>query len=153
VIDCSATDGKPIDPERLEILKWVDVLICGSGFGTSATGETDHWKIAEKLMAMGPSTVVQTEGENGSYSMTADERFHTPALEIEPLDTTGAGDVFHGAYIVGLLKGWTPQEIARFCTCVSALECMRFGGRKGIPYYDEVIAFMKERGVELPAGA
>ena len=99
---------------------------------------------------MGPSIFVQTEGEEGSYTITSDECFHTPAFSVEVVDTTGAGDVFHGAYIVGLLHGWNLQQVAQFATAASAIECTNLGGRVGIPCFDEVISFLNERGILLP---
>ena len=92
---------------------------------------------------------MQTEGEGGSYTLTAEERFHTPAFDVEVIDTTGAGDVFHGAYIVGLLHGWDLRRVALFSTAVAAIKCTKLGGRAGIPCYDEVLAFLRERNVEL----
>jgi ribokinase len=66
------------------------------------------------------------EGEDGSYTVTADgERFHVPSFKVDVIDTTGAGDVFHGAYIVGLLQGWDLRSVAQFSTAVSALKCTK----------------------------
>ena len=65
------------------------------------------------------------------------------------VDTTGAGDVFHGAYIVGLLYGWNLRQIALFSAAVSAIKCTKLGGRAGIPRFEEVMAFLKHRGVEF----
>ena len=50
------------------------------------------------------------------------------------VDTTGAGDVFHGGFIYGLLQNWEVEEILRFANAVAALKCQDLGGRKGIPY-------------------
>lgn len=147
VLDGTKTRG-PIPPHLRALIQYVDVLICASGFGPSLTGKGDVWEAAEAILGMGPRIVVQTEGNEGSYTVTAEERFHTPAFEVEVVDTTGAGDVFHGAYIVGLLKGWDLRRIALFSTAVSALKCTQLGGRAGIPRYEEVLAFLEERGIE-----
>ena len=58
----------------------------------------------------------------------------------------GAGDVFHGAYIVGLLEGMNAPECARFASAVSAIKCTCFGGRTGIPDRKTVAEFL-ETGV------
>jgi ribokinase len=65
------------------------------------------------------------------------------------VDTTGAGDVFHGAYLVGLLHGWNVREIAQFSTAVSAIKCASLGGRGGIPTFDDVMCYLRARGIEL----
>lgn len=139
-------------PERTrQLVGKVDVLICGSGYGRALTGLTDVWDIGRAILDLGPRIVVQTEGEHGSYTVTRDDQFHTPAFHVDVVDTTGAGDVFHGAFIVGLHKGWDLRTTALFSTAVSSLKCTKLGGRRGIPYYDEVVAFLWERGIELPS--
>ena len=143
-LDGSQTDGRPVSAEMVELVKHVDILICGSGFGLSLTGIADLWQAGQAMRAMGPEIVVQTEGLNGSYTTTAKEQFHTPAFEVEVIDTTGAGDVFHGAYLVGLMHGWDLEQVARFASAVAALKCTQLGGRPGIPSFDEAIAFMKK---------
>ena len=128
-----------------ELIGLVDVLIGGSGFVPALTGESD-WRIAgRKALAMGPRIVVQTEGEEGSYTLTAEDEFHIPAFRVPVLDTTGAGDVFHGAYIAGLLQGWDLRRVALFSTAVSALKCGQLGGREGIPTFAATLAFLRER--------
>jgi sugar/nucleoside kinase (ribokinase family) len=67
--------------------------------------------------------------------------------EAEVIDTTGAGDVFHGAFLVGLQHGWPLRDIVSFSSAVSALKCTQLGGRAGIPTMAEALAFLKERGI------
>ena len=134
VYDGGKTNGRV--PERTaELIRYVDVLICGSGFATALTGVEGIWEAGEAALKYGPRIVVQTEGEDGSYTTTADgERFHVPAFEIDVLDTTGAGDVFHGAYIVGMLHGWNLEAVAQFSSAVSALKCTQVGRPGGNPH-------------------
>ncbi len=150
VIDCAKTDGRPAGERIAELVRQVDVLICGSGFGQSLTGHADLAQAAEAVLALGPRTVVQTEGEAGSHTMTASESFHTPAFPVEVVDTTGAGDVFHGAYLVGLLRQWDLETVAWFAAGVAALKCTKLGGRRGIPAFEETVAFLRERGIAVP---
>jgi sulfofructose kinase len=131
------------------LVELTDMLICGAGFGPALTGKRDVWEAGEALLSRGPRLVVQTEGAAGCYTTTASRRFHTPAFKVEVVDTTGAGDVFHGAYIFGLLQGWDHQRIARFATAMSAIKCTRLGGRSGIPGLAEVQKFLELRGKEI----
>lgn len=147
-LDGSKTSGRPISPQMAALVAETDILICGSGFGRSATGQADLWAAGEAMLALGPRIVVQTEGADGSYTVTATERFHVPAFDVPVVDTTGAGDVFHGAYLVGLLRGWDLHTVALFATAVSALKCCKLGGRSGIPTFDEVLAFLRQRGID-----
>ncbi len=151
VLDAAKTSG-PIDPSLRALLEHVDVLVCGSGFAPALTGRTDLWEAGCAALEYGPQIVVQTEGERGSYTVSTEEAFHMPAFAVDVVDTTGAGDVFHGAYIVGLLKGWPLRAIAQFASAVAAYKCTTLGGRVGIPRYDQVVAFLASRGIAIEEG-
>jgi len=144
VLDASATDRPVSDPMR-ELVAETDVLICGSGFGPMLSGHQDLSRAGRAILEMGPRIVVQTEGADGSYTLTKDEEFHTPAFSVDVIDTTGAGDVFHGAYLVGLVRGWDLSRIATFASAVSAIHCRVLGNQRGIPTMEEVETFIQER--------
>lgn len=146
VLDGSKTSG-PVSEHLCTLIGYVDVLITGSGFARGLTGIVDIWKASEAILEMGPQVFVETVGEDGSYTVTVEERFHTPAFQVDVVDTTGAGDVFHGAYIVGLLHGWNLRQVAQFSTAVSAIKCTKLGGRAGIPSFDETMEFLRNRGI------
>jgi sulfofructose kinase len=148
VLDAGKTRWE-VSQGMASLVDLTDILICGSGFGPALTGRHDIWDAGEGLLARGPRVVVQTEGAAGCYTTTASERFHTPAFKVDVVDTTGAGDVFHGAYIFGLLQGWDCRRTARFATAVSAIKCTRLGGRSGIPGLGEVQKFLELRGKEI----
>ena len=147
-MDGAATD-RPIPDAIRRLVSETDYLICGSGFGQQLTGETDLQRAGEATLELGPRVVVQTEGKNGCYTTSRDQHFHTPAFEVEVIDTTGAGDVFHGAYLVGVVKQWELQRIAAFASAVSALHCTVLGNRQGIPSMAEVEALMQDRGAAI----
>ncbi len=144
VLDAAATE-KPVSEYMRTLVAETDVLICGSGFGPRLTGHEDLWEAGRTILDVGPRIAVQTEGADGSYTVTADEEFHVPAFDVDVIDTTGAGDVFHGAYLVGLVKGWDIKKIATFSSAVSAIHCTVLGNRRGIPSMEEVEAFLRER--------
>jgi len=146
VLDGSKTSGRVSDHLR-KLVEYVDVLITGAGFARGLTDIDDVWEAGERILEIGPRIFVETVGEDGSYTITAEESFHTPAFQVDVIDTTGAGDVFHGAYIVGLLHGWNLRQIALFSTAVSAIKCTKLGGRSGIPNFEETTTFLHERNV------
>jgi sulfofructose kinase len=146
----SVPAGGTVGPQMRALVAEVDILICGSGFGPALTGKQDLWEIGKAILDMGPEIVVQTEGKDGAYTTTRQEEFHTPSFDVEVLDTTGCGDVFHGAYIVGQLHGWGLRETAQFASAVAALKARKLGGRAGIPTFDETIAFLRERLGDWP---
>ena len=69
--------------------------------------------------------------------------FYAHGFQVDVVDTTGAGDVFHGGFIYGLLQNWEVTEILRFANAVAALKCRDLGGRRGIPALGEVLKFLK----------
>jgi len=148
MLDAGKTTGQ-VSPLLESLVELTDVLICGAGFAPALTGVEDIWEAGRAILEMGPSIVVQTMGTGGSYTVTAGEQFHTPAFEVDVVDTTGAGDVFHGAYLVGLLQGWDLRRVAIFSSAVAAIKCTKLGGRAGIPRLERVLAFLRERGIEI----
>ena len=144
VLDAAKTD-RPVHDSMRALVAETDVLICGSGFCPMLTGQKDIWKAGRATLDIGPQIVVQTEDLDGSYTVTADETFHTPAFEVEVIDTCGAGDVFHGAYMVGLVKDWDLRGISRFASAVSAIHCTVLGNRKGVPSMEDFELFLEKR--------
>jgi len=69
-----------------------------------------------------------------------------PAFQVDVIDTTGAGDAFHGALAFALMKGWDPLRCFEFASAVAALNCTKLGGRTGLPTYERTIEFLSERG-------
>ncbi len=148
MLDGSATRG-PVSPQMRLLVAEADVLICGSGFGPALTGKSELWEAGTAILQMGPKIVVQTEGSAGSYTSTQEGSFHTPAFQVEVLDTTGAGDVFHGAYLVGMLHGWDLPSIAIFSSAVAGLKCSQLGGRQGIPTFEQTMHFLLQHGISI----
>jgi sulfofructose kinase len=149
MLDGSSTHG-PIPPAMQALVGESDIVICGSGFGQALTGFEDVWDIGKAIVDMGPRIAVQTEGDAGSFTVTRKERFHVPAFDVDVVDTTGAGDVFHGAYLVGLLQGWDLRTVTTFSTAVSAIKCTQLSGRRGIPTFDQTLSFLRERDIDIP---
>ncbi len=74
--------------------------------------------------------------------------FHTPAFTVPVIDTTGAGDVFHGAYLAALLEGRSLPGRRNLLRRAAAIKCQRMS-RAGYPTRDEVLAFMRQAGRPL----
>lgn len=108
------------------------------------TGIEDAREGLAKAGEMIDSWVCVTLGAEGCLVLDGDEVRHVPAFAVEVKDTTGAGDVFHGALAVGLAEGMTDLEAVRFSCAAAALKCTRFGGRAGMPSRAEVEAFLRK---------
>lgn len=136
--------SRPQDIE--ELLRATDYLIASRVFTEALTGLTDPAEAAKTLAGYGSSVAIVTLGEAGSLTLAAGRSFHTPAFPVEVVDTTGAGDVYHGAYLFGLLQEWSLEKTAVFASAVAALSCTRLGGRTGIPDLRSALDFLRERG-------
>lgn len=99
----------------------------------------------KKVRDLGCRIAAVTRGGKGLLWLDDHGLHHLHSFEVEVVDTTGAGDVFHGAYALAMGEGQSVQQAMRFAAAVAALKCTRQGGRAGIPTRAEVDAFLKER--------
>jgi len=137
-------DAGSFREQALELMPLCDAIVVSERFGHEATGEAAPAEAARALHARYGSLVVVTAGERGSWCVSRDEAFHTPTFEVPTVDTTGAGDVFHGGFLYGLLQGWPLREVARFASATAALKCRAAGGRGGIPTRAEIDTLLRE---------
>lgn len=124
-------------PKVEELIATIDHLILSSQFAREITGAGDAAKATEGLhRGSGRACTAVTDGENGCWYTTAVGQMglqHEPGLHVEVVDTTGCGDVFHGAYAAGIAFGWDPARCIRFANATAALKAKQPGGRLGIP--------------------
>jgi len=126
-------------PEIIPLLPLIDHLVVSEGFARVACGMDQPGAGLEWLLDQGGETATITCGVQGAWSLErGGERFHQPAFYVPAIDTTGCGDVFHGGYAFGLLKGWPLQNRVRFASAAAALKTRCMGGRSGIPSLNEV---------------
>jgi sulfofructose kinase len=74
-----------------------------------------------------------TVGAEGFYWLESNTVHHAQGLEVNAVDTLGAGDVFHGAYVLALCEGLQALPAAQFACVAASLKCELFGGRLGAP--------------------
>lgn len=86
--------------------------------------------------------VYVTAGSEGCYWLDNGVLCHLPAFPLKVVDTTGAGDVFHGALLVALSEGLTGEAAVRIASGAAALKCTRAGGRDGIPNRHDLLEFL-----------
>lgn len=126
-----------------KVFPYVDHLIVSRRFACGFTGNADPYEACGELMKTGCETAVVTIGEKGCICGTEEEMFHSLGFKVKVVDTTGAGDVFHGAFIYGLLKGWSLKKTAEFANACAAMKCRKLGGRAGIPTLEDVNSFIQ----------
>lgn len=143
-------DAGSVKEGSLELLARADVAVVSRVFAEKMFGHRDWEAACRALTETGPSYTGVTLGEQGAAGLDGEEFFEVPAFKVDPVvDTTGAGDVFHGALDVAILKGWDFKTCMTFASAVAAMKCRRLGGRAGIPTFAEATAFLKERGFEF----
>jgi sugar/nucleoside kinase (ribokinase family) len=79
-----------------------------------------------------------TLGARGALLLDDGHLHHAPAPRVDAVDTTGAGDVFRGAFITALLEGQAPPSILQFATAAAAASCTRLGAVGGVPTRAEI---------------
>jgi len=104
------------------------------------TGENDEERALKSVYHnYKPETVITTLGEDGSIAYDGKEIIVQKAYKTgNTLDTTGAGDVFHGSFAFGLTRGYSLKENLKFASLVAGIKCGKLGGQKGIPYKEEI---------------
>ncbi|MBC7333738.1 MAG: hypothetical protein H5T85_04660, partial [Actinobacteria bacterium] len=133
-----------------ELLPYIDYLVTSKAFLFEYSGVGDiNFSLQKLYNDFKPELLVTTLGEKGSIGFVDSEVIYVDCFKVNVVDTTGAGDVYHGAFLFGILKGWDVRDIMVFSSAVSALKCQSYGGRAGIPDYKTTINFLKEIGVEI----
>lgn len=135
-----------------ELLALVDHLIISQEFARKLTGAEAPEQVVERLWNPSRQVVVVTCGEMGCWYRGATGPIrHCPAFAVDTVDTTGCGDVFHGAYAAGLARQLPLNERIRFAAAAAALKATRHGAQAGIPTLAVVEAFLRSRmAIGLP---
>jgi sugar/nucleoside kinase (ribokinase family) len=138
VVSFDGGAGEPWEgAERL--LSLVDLMVVARRFAELHTGQADPLQAGPVLLeAFGPRQVVITDGVRGCWYWDGEQSLHQPGFPTDVVDTTGAGDVFHGAYLYAFLQDWPARRCLAFAAATAALKCRALGGRAGIPSRQQV---------------
>jgi sulfofructose kinase len=143
VADIERANGK----DYLELFSLADHLILSESVVRQLTGTMDPATAARLLWSDDRKAVVITCGAEGCWYL-ANEHYgaalHQKAFPVQIADTTGCGDVFHGAYASALARGAGLTECVRFASAAAALKATQIGGQAGIPDRDTVEAFLRQ---------
>lgn len=124
-----------------ELASLVDYLVCSEKFALEFTGATNEDKAVEKLVNYAPNVVI-TVGDRGLVWKNEEGSGRLDAYAIKAVDTTGAGDVFHGALAACLAEKMEWLECLAYASAAGALCCTKIGARLGIPSKEEVEDFL-----------
>jgi sulfofructose kinase len=132
------------------LLANVDYLLASRDFPARLTGESDlrkslpalHSQFAFRLTAA-------TLGRSGALAWNGSVFLYSPGFRVRAVDTTGAGDIFHGAFLYALLQDWPLARALEFSNAAAALNCTALGARGGIATV-EVIEHLMRTGERHP---
>ena len=123
-------DAGGLYPGIEELLPLVDILIPSAEFAMGITkADSPKDAIVALYEKYSPKILAVTDGANGGYYIKDGSVFHYDSFKIEPIDTNGAGDTFHGAFISAYLDGKDIGDCCRFASATSAYKCMHKGIR------------------------
>jgi sulfofructose kinase len=133
-------------PLTEDLLKRTDYVIVPEEFAVQFTGEEKPEEAARAITSRCRCPIVGiTLGSRGAVFSDHGEIKSSPAFNVPVSDTTGAGDVFHGAFIYGILREWPLEHTIRFAHAAAALKCTQVGARRGIPTLDQLAAFLNQK--------
>ena len=132
-------DLDKVVPQSAELISKVDFLITSSNFPPDFTGIADPIQSLLELGKYCAGFLAVTLGARGAMAVVGDSCVRFPAFKVHAVDTTGAGDIFHGGFIYGLLQNWSLEAIMSFANAAAGLNCTHLGARAGIPPLDEIL--------------
>lgn len=135
-------DAGSVHQGTIELLPFTDYLVASAGFAREFTGEANPCAALKVLSRQVPVAVI-TLGENGLVWKSGSAEGEMAALSVEPIDTTGAGDTFHGAFSLAIAQGREFSEALKFASAAAALCCTKLGARPGIPTKRELNDFLE----------
>ncbi len=144
-------DVDSVYPGVEAVLEHVDYLIASRGFPARLTGEASLLTSLPALQKRSRSRLAAaTLGREGVLAWDGQRFLYSAAYIVDTVDTTGAGDVFHGAFLYGLLQGWEVGRTLEFSCAAAALNCASIGARGGIRPIHEIENLRRE-GTRYPA--
>lgn len=122
------------------IMEMCDVFLPSGQEAGMITGISDPVRACQVLSQR--MWVILKEGEKGCTAFTPEGTFYSPAIRVEVVDPTGAGDCFAGALAVGMLEGMFLPKLLQFANVVAGLSLTKKGPMEGAPYRELVVEFM-----------
>jgi len=137
-------DVDTIYPGFERVLPNVDYLLGSSEFPGQWTGESDPFRALERIQReYGMRVAGMTLGAHGALARVDGRFVYSPGYVVDCLDTTGAGDVFHGAFCYAVIERFSISEALDFSNAMAALNCTALGARGGIRSLAEVRNLMR----------
>ncbi len=135
-------DAGSVHEGTIALMEQVDYLVCSEKFARQFAG--DEMTALAQLAEVSPAIVI-TLGERGLIWRRGQERGALPAFTVTAIDTTGAGDAFHGAFAAAVSLGMNWADVLWYASAAGALCCTKTGARPGLPFQNEHQALFEQR--------
>ena len=144
----SVLDAGRLNDDTRELGKMVTYFICSHDFAEEFTGKKTDVRdfntlvqIYEELKDYFKTNVIITLESNGSFTEIDGKYKIIPSVKVTPIDSTGAGDIFHGAFTYFIGMGYPLEEAIRYASITGAISVTRIGSRYSIPLLEEVLDY------------
>ncbi|GHT15390.1 ribokinase [Planctomycetales bacterium] len=141
ILDPAPAPDKPLPQELLAHLSYIkpNETEASRLTGIDVVDAASAEKAARILLEQGAKNVIVTLGTKGSLLLTRNGSAElVPAISVQAMDTTGAGDAYSGAFAVAIAQGRTFIEAARFATLAASISVTRLGTQPSLPYLHEL---------------
>lgn len=121
-------DAERSDPYMFKLLKHIKYLIFSKEIVKFL--DLNVKQLLKKFIKLGPEIVCCTLGKDGCIAMTkgSNKIYTAKAIKVKPVDTTGAGDVFHAGFMYGIIQGWSIEKILSFANKIAGVSTKHIGG-------------------------
>lgn len=126
-------------------------VVCSYNFALSVTNlikeDTNHHyqQLMDEMKRIFPGRIIITLEEKGCLYESDGLLKRMPSLKMQAVDTTAAGDLFHGAFVYALAKGYSLEQTLQIATITGALSVTKIGGRYSVPELEEVMNYGKSK--------
>ena len=125
----------------------VNYIVCSKAFAEAATKMSIDYNNTSTLVNVydelrnkyDHQNIVVTLEEHGAMYMVDNQIKISPALKVDAVDTTGAGDIFHGAFCYGIANGYPLEKAIKYGNIAAGLSCQTMGARLSVPKLDDVV--------------
>jgi len=136
--------GRPVDTV-IDLAKMCKYVVCSKTFAEGVSGiKDDYLTMYKKLEEIFKGTIVVTLEDKGSLVKINDNIMVIPSINVIATDSTGAGDLYHGAFTYGLIQGWDLLKIVKFSNITGALSVTKVGSRNSVYELNEVLKVYDE---------
>lgn len=139
--------------ETIELCKYVKYIICSKGFASAVSGIKIDFNNPNSLVNAYSAllnkfpnrNIIVTLGEKGAMYTANNQIKVMPGLKVNAVDTTGAGDIFAGAFVYGTSKDYDIEKCITFANIAAGLSVIKIGGKPSVPEIDDVMKYFNQK--------